>query len=121
MNDAESVFDSSRGQNIAWQCISSIDAPTTLLIIFMTQRRMGLDSRTTNRAFQCVMAQEIKLCILIWNAMHIIKQRDSTSIILNSRGEACMQMECNLDVEAKYAKCACKACDNYASGKHATT
>ena len=40
---------------------------TTPLIMFMTQRGMVLDSRITNRAFQCVMAQETKLCILVWN------------------------------------------------------
>ena len=32
----------------------------TSLIMFMTQRDMVLDSRTTNRTFQCVMAQETK-------------------------------------------------------------
>ena len=35
-------------------------APITPLIIFMTQRDMILDSRTTNRAFPCMMAQRIK-------------------------------------------------------------
>ena len=34
----------------------------TLLIMFVTQRKMVLDPRTTNRAFKCVMAQEAKAC-----------------------------------------------------------
>ena len=34
----------------------------TSLIMFVTQRGMFLDSQSTNRAFQCVMAQRVKVC-----------------------------------------------------------
>lgn len=63
---------------------------TTLLFMFMTQRGMVFNSRTTNRVFQCVMAQRVKVCNfnMEWNAQN--KQWAPTSIIINSRGKRCM-------------------------------
>ncbi|GMP41676.1 hypothetical protein CsSME_00011690 [Camellia sinensis var. sinensis] len=58
--------------------IQTMYAPTISLIMFMTQRDMVLGSRTINRAFQCVMAQETKLCMLISNAMQTNKQRPNS-------------------------------------------
>ena len=63
-------------------------AQTISLIIFMTQRDMVLGSRTTNRAFQCMMAQETNLYMLISNAMQTNKQvRSSTSIMDNQEAK----------------------------------
>lgn len=66
---AESCFDSNRGQTWHGNTFQANVCTNTLLIMFMTQRRMVLDPRATNRAFQYVMAKEAKLCILMSNEM----------------------------------------------------
>ena len=54
--------------------IQGIYAPTMSLIMIMTQRGMCLDSRTTNHAFPCMMAQRTKYATLISNVCKPIKQ-----------------------------------------------
>ena len=49
--------------------IQGMYAPTMSLIMIMTQRGMCLDSRTTNHAFPCMMAQRTKYATLVSNAM----------------------------------------------------
>ena len=56
---------------------------TNLPIMFKTQGSMELDSRATNRAFQCVMAKEAKCVISMSNGMHTIHIKDPTSIMLD--------------------------------------
>ena len=68
------VLTAAEGKTWHGHVFQAMFAPTTLLIMFMTQRRMVLDSRTINRAFQCVMAQETKCAISISNEMHLNKQ-----------------------------------------------
>ena len=51
--------------------IQSIYAPFMSLIMFVTQRGMCLDSRTTNHAFPCMMAQGIKYATFMSNEMQI--------------------------------------------------
>ena len=60
------------------------------LIIVMTQRGMCLDSRTTNHAFPCLMAQRTKYATLISNGCKTIKQT-SQSLSPKSRDKECMQ------------------------------
>ena len=45
--------------------IQAMYAPIMSLIMLVTQGDMLLSSRTTNRAFQCVMAQGTNLCMLM--------------------------------------------------------
>ena len=87
---AESDFDSSKGQNIAWQCISS--NVSTHHPPYHIHDSMEDGSRYSDHQSRISMRDgpRNQVCISIWNAMHIIKQRGSTSIILNSRGEVCM-------------------------------
>ena len=49
--------------------IQGIYAPFMSLIMVMTQRGMCLDSRTTNHAFPCMMAQGIKYATFMSNEM----------------------------------------------------
>ena len=68
-------------------------APTMSLIIVMTQRDMCLDSRTTNHAFPCMMAQRTKYATLISNACKPIKQiRPYSYHQLKGQG---MHVKCN--------------------------
>ena len=49
--------------------IQDIYAPTMSLIMIITQRGICLDSRTTNHAFPCMMAQGIKYATFMSNLM----------------------------------------------------
>ena len=71
--------------------IQAMYAPITPLIIFMTQRDMILDSRTTNRAFPCMMAQGTKYATLISNACKPNQTKQGPIPIIKSRNKACMQ------------------------------
>ena len=70
--------------------IQGMYAPTMSLIIVMAQRGMCLDSRTTNHAFPCMMAQRTKYATLISNVCKPIKQ-NSQSLSPKSRDKECMQ------------------------------
>ena len=56
----ESVLTAAAGKTWHGNAFQANVCTNTPLIMFMTQRGMVLDSRTTNRTFQCVMAQETK-------------------------------------------------------------
>ena len=77
---AESVFDSSRGQNIAWQCISS--NVCTNHTPYHIHDSKGYDSRFSDHQSRISMhdGPRNQVCILIWNAMHIIKQRGGLNL-----------------------------------------
>ncbi|KAF5933300.1 hypothetical protein HYC85_029471 [Camellia sinensis] len=70
---AEPVLTAVEGKTRHGNVIQANVCTNTSLIMFVTQRCMFLDSRTTNRAFQCVMAQGTKSCILISNEMQCIE------------------------------------------------
>ena len=96
----ESVFDSSRGQYLARQCISSDVCTNHTPYHIHDSKEDG--SRFSNHQSRISMRDgpRNQVCILIWNAMHIITQRGGPpSVILNSRGEACMPMQCVLGME----------------------
>ena len=70
--------------------IQGIYAPTMSLIMIMTQRGMCLDSRTTNHAFPCMMAQRTKYATLNSNAC----KPNQTKVLIpitKSRDKECMQ------------------------------
>ena len=73
---AESCFDSSRGQNRAWQCISSKCVHQH--IPYHVYDSKGHGSRFSDHQSRISMhdGPRNQVCILIWNAMHIIKQRE---------------------------------------------
>ena len=79
---AESCFASSRGQPWHGNAFQANVGTTTLLIMFMTQRSLGLAPRATNRAFQCVMAKAAKVCNLMSNVMHTKQTRDPTTVMV---------------------------------------
>ena len=62
-------FTATEGKTERGNTIPTMYAPTMSLIMLVTQRDMLLGSRTSNRAFQCVLAQEAKLCISMSNEM----------------------------------------------------
>ena len=68
-----------------------IYAPTMTLIMIMTQRGMCLDSRATNHAFPCMMAQRTKYATLISNAMQPNQTKQGPIPLIKSRNKACMQ------------------------------
>lgn len=57
---AEPVLTAVEGKTRHGNAFQANVCTNTPLIMFMTQKGMVLDSQTTNRAFQCVMAQETK-------------------------------------------------------------
>mgnify|MGYP003703428629 CR=1 FL=1 len=71
---AEPATHSNRGQGKARSTIQGIYALLMSLIMVMTQRGLCLDSRATNHAFPCMMAQRTKCATLISNAMQTNKQ-----------------------------------------------
>ena len=71
--------------------IQGIYAPTMSLIMIMTQRGMCLDSRTTNHALPCMMAQRTKYATLISNACKPNQTKQGPIPITKSRNKACMQ------------------------------
>ena len=71
--------------------IQGMYAPTMSLIMIMTQRGMYLDSRTTNHAFPCMMAQRTKYATFISNEMQTKQTSQGPIPIIKSRNKACMQ------------------------------
>ena len=99
---AESDLTAAEGkQGMSMQFKANV-CPTTLLIILMTQRRMALDPRATNHAFRCMMAQEIKLCILVSNEMQT-KTNNGPNLHHNQFKRQGMHAKCNLSMQAKHA------------------
>ncbi|KAF5949310.1 hypothetical protein HYC85_011303 [Camellia sinensis] len=68
--------------------IQGIYAPIMSLIMFVTQKGMCLDSRTTNHAFPCMMAQRIKYATFMSNEMQTIQTNQGPIPITNSRNKA---------------------------------
>ena len=71
--------------------IQGIYAPIMSLIMFVTQKGMCLDSRTTNHAFPCMTAQRIKYATFMSNEMQTIQTNQGPIPITKSRNKACMQ------------------------------
>ena len=100
---AEPATHSSRGQNLHGNTIQAMYAPIMSLIMVVTQKGMCLDSRTTNHAFPCMMAQGVKCATFMSNEMQTIQQTKAQfpSPIQGTR-HVC-KMQCNLDIQAKDA------------------
>ena len=73
--------------------IQAMYAPIMLLIMFVTQRNMCLDSRTTNHAFPCMMAQRIKHALSCQMKCNANKQTKAQSLSL-IKGQS-MHARCN--------------------------
>ena len=71
--------------------IQGIYAPAMSLIMVMTQKGMCLDSRTTNHAFPCMMAQRVKCATFMSNEMQTKHTNQGPIPIIKSRNKACMQ------------------------------
>ena len=71
--------------------IQGVYAPTMSLIMVMTQRGMCLDSRTTNHAIPCMMAQRIEYATFMSNEMQTNQTSQGPIPIIKSRNKVCMQ------------------------------